>query len=239
MTAENNTMRLQKFLSAAGVCSRRRAELYITDGRVTVNGQTVTQLGTQVNPDADVVTFDGRRVALAGRHLYIALNKPTGYVTSCLQKQEKTVMELVSVDQRVFPVGRLDKESCGLLLMTSDGALHQRLSHPSFDHEKEYDVTCARPVSESDLDAMRNGMEITGRKTRPATVSRLSDTRFCITLQEGRNRQIRRMAEQLGNRVAVLRRIRIAAIRIGDLAEGHWRYLTEKETTALLPREEK
>ncbi|MFZ5563879.1 MAG: pseudouridine synthase [Thermodesulfobacteriota bacterium] len=232
-------MRLQKFLSAAGVCSRRRAELHITDGRVKVNDRVVTQLGATVDPEKDEVTFDGTRVSLARRHVYIALNKPAGYVTSCFQKQEKTVMELVNAEQRVFPVGRLDKDSCGLLLLTSDGALHQRLSHPSFDHEKEYDVTCARPLSDEDLDAMRRGMVITGRRTRPARVRRLSDARFRITLQEGRNRQIRRMAEMLGNRVSVLRRIRIAAVRIGHLAEGRWRYLTEDELRVLLPREEK
>jgi len=146
-------------------------------------------------------------------------------------------MALVNIDQRIFPVGRLDKPSCGLLLMTSDGGLHQRLSHPSFDHEKEYDVTCDRPVSDADLDAMRSGMVITGRKTRPAGVRRLTGQRFLITLQEGRNRQIRRMVEMLGNRVVVLRRIRIAHIYIGDLAEGRWRYLTDEEIAALGPTE--
>ncbi|ABW65868.1 pseudouridine synthase [Desulfosudis oleivorans] len=231
-------IRLQKFLSGAGVCSRRRAEVYIAEGRVAVNGQVVTELGTKVDPESDDVMFDGHRVTLAESHVYIALNKPPGYVTSCLQKQETTVMELVAVDQRVFPVGRLDKPSCGLLLMTSDGGLHQRLSHPSFDHEKEYDVACDRPVSDADLDAMRRGMVITGRKTRPAKVKRLSDRRFLIILQEGRNRQIRRMAEMLGNRVVLLRRIRIAHIHLGDLAEGRWRYLTEEEKKALLHQEE-
>ncbi|OQX63908.1 MAG: pseudouridine synthase [Desulfococcus sp. 4484_241] len=227
-------MRLHKFLSAAGVCSRRRAEFHIAEGRVAVNGEIVTRLGTKIDPEKDVVTFNGVRVTLAQRPVYIALNKPPGYVTSCFQKGETTVLDLVDVESRVYPVGRLDKDSCGLILLTNDGSLHQRLSHPSFGHEKEYDVTTAAPLSDRDLNRMRSGIMILGRKTRPARVKRIADNRFLITLKEGRNRQIRRMVEVLGNRVVLLRRIRVANIGIGNLPEGKWRYLTGKEIKKLL-----
>ncbi|MDY6904722.1 MAG: pseudouridine synthase [Thermodesulfobacteriota bacterium] len=227
-------MRLQKFLSAAGVCSRRRAETYIKEGKVKVNGQVVTQLGTKVAPETDIVEFQGTRVLPAADKIYIALHKPAGYVSSCLQKQEQTVMELVKIPGRFYPVGRLDKDSTGLLLLTNDGRLHHRLSHPSFDHEKEYDVTVAQPFDDSALAAMRKGIRLSGKKTRPAKVKRIAARRFSITLQEGRNRQIRRMVNKLGNEVVTLHRTRISAVRIGNLPEGGWRHLTEAEKQALL-----
>lgn len=227
-------MRLQKFLSAAGVCSRRRAELYIKEGQVRVNGEVVTRLGTKVSSETDVVEFRGARVRLASEGIYIALHKPAGFVTSCFQEQERTVMELVDIPGRVYPVGRLDKDSTGLLLLTNDGRLHNRLSHPSFDHEKEYEVTVARPIDDSALAAMRKGIRITGKKTRPARVKRISARRFRIILREGRNRQIRRMVNKLNNKVLALHRIRIATIKIGNIPEGGWRYLTDAEKRELL-----
>lgn len=227
-------MRLQKYLSAAGVCSRRRAEFYIKEGQVSVNGEVVTRLGTKVEPETDIVEFRGARVKPANENIYIALHKPAGYVTSCFQAQEQTVMELVDIPGRIYPVGRLDKESTGLLLMTNDGRLHNRLSHPSFDHEKEYDVTVARYINDSDLAAMRKGIRITGKKTRPARVKRISARRFRIILKEGRNRQIRRMVNKLGNQVVQLHRIRIASIKIGAIPEGQWRHLSEAEKRELL-----
>ena len=139
-------MRLQKYLSAAGVCSRRKGEALIQEGRISVNGVVVSELGTKVDPDLDMVEADGKVIYLRQKLIYIALNKPRDYVTSCNQKGEKTVLDLVDVPERVYPVGRLDKDSTGLLLLTNDGSLHHRLSHPSFDHEKEYIVTlCPRP----------------------------------------------------------------------------------------------
>jgi 23S rRNA pseudouridine2605 synthase/23S rRNA pseudouridine2604 synthase len=227
-------IRLQKYLSAAGVCSRRQGEAMISAGRVSVNGQVVTRLGTKVAPGRDRIEVDGRPVRAEVAPVYIALNKPAGYVTSCRQPKDRIVLDLVDIGERVYPVGRLDKESTGLLLLTNDGRLHHRLSHPSFDHEKEYEVTVDRPISDDQLAKMASGMPVLGSRTRPAQVRRLSKRRFRIVLKEGRNRQIRRMARKLGHRVVHLKRIRVADIRLGRLARGQWRHLTNREKKALL-----
>ena len=222
-------MRLQKFLSAAGICSRRKGETYIQTGKITVNGKTVTTLGTKVDPEQDQVLFQGRPVSLERKKIYIALHKPVGYITSCDHGDQKIVLDLIDVPERIYPIGRLDKDSTGLLLLTNDGSLHQKLSHPSHDHEKEYDVSVESPISDADLNQMADGVHIQGRKTRAATVRRVSGKRFRIILQEGRNRQIRRMVEKVGNRVTRLKRLRIASIGLGKLAVGQWRYLTKNE----------
>jgi 23S rRNA pseudouridine2605 synthase/23S rRNA pseudouridine2604 synthase len=161
--------------------------------------------------------------------LYIALHKPVGYVTSCRHPGEKIVLDLVDVAQRVYPVGRLDKDSTGLLLLTNDGRLHHRLSHPSFNHEKEYDVTVAKPITDGALQKMAAGLPMMERKTRPARVQRITSRRFRITLKEGKNRQVRRMVRKVGNRVTLLKRIRIAGIELGNLPPGKWRHLSETE----------
>ena len=226
-------MRLQKYLSAAGACSRRKGETLIRAGRVQVNGRVVTEMGTRVDPDVDQIRLDGQLVRPEHQMVYIALNKPRGYVTSCRHSGERIVMELVDIAQRVYPVGRLDKDSIGLLLLTNDGRLHHRLSHPSFDHEKEYDVRVDRPISDAALAAMAEGMLVLGRLTRPARVRRLAPERFRMVLKEGRNRQIRRMVTQLGWRVRSLKRIRMAGILLGGLASGEWRHLTPAEVQRL------
>jgi pseudouridine synthase len=227
-------MRLQKFLSAAGVCSRRHGEVYIQTGRVRVNGSLATVLGTQVDPDKDRIEVDGRTVALQTRNIYIAMHKPKGYVTSCSHTGEAVVMDLIDLHKRLYPVGRLDKDSTGLLLLTNDGRLHHRLSHPSFDHEKEYEVTVEHPILDSVLDHLSAGMPLKGTKTRPARIQRLSGRRFKMVLQEGRNRQIRRMVHMVGHRVVRLKRIRVANIRLGNLPVGAWRHLTAREEKNLL-----
>jgi pseudouridine synthase len=227
-------LRLQKFLSQAGICSRREGEVHIATGRVRVNGCVVTTLGTKIDPDSDVVELDGRVVAGQGERIYIALHKPAGYVTSCRQADEKLVLDLVPIPQRIYPVGRLDKDSTGLLLLTNDGRLHQRLSHPSFDHEKEYEVTVERPMAEGALAHMARGLPMMGRRTRPARLRRITARRFRIVLQEGRNRQVRRMVRKVGGRVIMLKRIRVANIRLGKLPEGAWRHLTRTERRHLL-----
>ena len=230
-------IRLQKFLSAAGVCSRRRGEDLIRAGRVTVNGQVVAELGAKVDPDKDRVSVDDQPVKPAPRMVYIALNKPRGYVTSCRHAGKKIVLELVNVAERIYPVGRLDKDSTGLLLLTNDGRLHLKLSHPSFDHEKEYDVTVERPISDGALRRMAEGVPILDTRTRPAVVTRLGERAFRIVLKEGRNRQIRRMVRRLGNEVVELKRTRVASVRLGRLAEGAWRHLSAEEVAALLSPE--
>jgi len=226
-------MRLQKFLSAAGVCSRRKGETFILAGRVTVNGVRITALGTQVDPDKDRVLVDGRPTVLKADHIYIVLHKPEGYVTSCDHPGEKIVLDLVDLATRLFPVGRLDKESTGLLLLTDDGPIHHRLSHPSFDHEKEYAVTVAQPLTDGVLKKLARGVSLRGKKTRPSRVERVSARSFKITLQEGRNRQIRRMVAKIGHRVVALKRVRVAHIRLGGLKPGQWRYLSDSERKRL------
>jgi pseudouridine synthase len=229
-------VRLQKFLSEAGACSRRKGEAHILAGDVTVNGMVVSTLGTKVDPEADVVHLNGMPVGKPDRHIYVMLNKPEGIVTSCEHRGEPVVTDLVNLPQRLFPVGRLDKDSTGLLLMTNDGRIHHRLSHPSFDHEKEYDVTVQRPLADQDLAAMEKGMPLSGVMTRPARVHRLSGNRFRIVLKEGKNRQIRRMVKKVGNRVVRLHRIRVADLKLGDLAKGSWRHLRPEELRRLLKK---
>lgn len=228
-------MRLQKYIAHAGICSRRKAEEYILNGRIKVNGEIITQLGTSVDLEKDQVFFDHDPVILkpTEKKLYILLNKPPGYVTTCSQEYEKIILDLIDIEHRVYPVGRLDKDSQGLVLLTNDGELHNRLSHPSFDHEKEYKVSTVHPISDSALEKMANGMMIDKIKTRKADVKRLSKNVFIIVLRQGLNRQIRKMVGKVGNQVAKLQRIRMANLKLGNLKEGHWRYLTPKEIKKL------
>jgi 23S rRNA pseudouridine2605 synthase/23S rRNA pseudouridine2604 synthase len=227
-------MRLQKFLAAAGVCSRRRGEIYIAQGRVRVNGKVVSEPGTQVDPGEDRVEVDGRIVTPAVELVYLALNKPPGVVTSCRQRGVPLVVDLVDLPQRIFPVGRLDKDSSGLVILTNDGRLHHGLLHPSFDHEKEYDVTVAAPIADAALARLAAGLPVLGSRTRPAEVRRLGPRRFRMILKEGRNRQIRRMLRQVGHQVVILRRVRFVNVRLGRLPEGRWRPLTPAEREGLL-----
>lgn len=228
-------VRLQKWLAAAGVCSRRRGEALIQEGRVAVNGRVTTQLGVKIDPAVDRVAVDGVPVTAAGEApVYIIVHKPAGVVTSCDQEGVAVVTDLVDCDARVYPVGRLDKDSTGLVLLTNDGRLHHGLLHPSFDHEKVYEVTVARPLPEGALRRMAEGMPMMGTRTRPARVRRASSRRFQITLKEGKNRQIRRMVRKVGNHVVALKRIRLATLRLGSLKPGQWRHLTPREVERLV-----
>jgi 23S rRNA pseudouridine2605 synthase/23S rRNA pseudouridine2604 synthase len=231
--SEDPKIRLQKYLSIAGICSRRHGEELILAGEVWVNGKVITELGTRVDPRADTVEIDGKPVLVRQQLVYIALNKPLGYVTSCEQPGEKIVTDLVNVPERIYPIGRLDKDSTGLLLLTNDGPLHHRLSHPSFDHEKEYVVTLADPISDSALQKMAEGVLLSGKRTRFAEIHRISLRRFRIILKEGKNRQIRRMVRKVGQEVVGLQRIRIASIRLGKLDPGRWRFLVPEEIEVL------
>jgi len=222
-------IRIQKFIAQAGICSRRKAEDHIFKGHVTVNGQTVQTPGTKIDPEKDDVRVSGKKASLSTQLIYIALNKPRGIVSSCNHPGEKIVTDLIQLPQRLFPVGRLDKASSGLLLLTNDGKLHHRISHPSFDHEKEYIVTVRQTISDNQLQLMADGIILDDTKTRPAIVKRSHSRQFHIILKQGRNRQIRRMLEQLNHQVTRLHRIRIAHISIGNLKPGKWRYLSKKE----------
>jgi len=232
-------MRLQKFLAHAGVCSRRKAEALILEGRVRVNAQIVREMGNQVDPDNDKVEFEGRVVRLPSSEqgfTYIAVNKPKGVVTTCAQENVKIILDLIplkKMGKRVYPVGRLDKDSLGLVLLTDNGDLHNRLSHPSHDHEKEYFVTTVHPVRDGALQAMAEGMVIDKKKTRRAQVTRVGKKEFKIVLKQGLNRQIRKMVGKTGNKVDMLKRIRMANINLGGLKSGQWRYLTKEEVKKL------
>ena len=228
-------MRVQKFLSKAGVCSRRKGEEYIAKGRVSVNGEIITSQGLKIDPEKDIVRFDNQEIFFLPekKNIYIALNKPAGYVTSCSHRGEKIVLDLIDIPDRVYPVGRLDKDSIGLILLTDDGDLHNRLSHPSYNHEKEYIVTTLKPVSDNDLKRMAHGIVLDGKKTRSAKVVPISKDSFKIVLKQGINRQIRRMVKKCSNRVKILKRIRMGNIKLARLKEGTWRYLIEKEVLSL------
>jgi 23S rRNA pseudouridine2605 synthase/23S rRNA pseudouridine2604 synthase len=227
-------MRLQKFLSASGVCSRRKGEELITGGRVTVNGRVADVLGTQVDAAKDDVRVDGRKVGIKEENIYIALNKPVNVESTCRRGTGRIILDLLDLDERVYPVGRLDKDSEGLILLTSDGRIHHALSHPSFQHEKEYVVTVGAALEEKDLKVMAGGMDLGEFKTRPCRVKRLSGRTFRIVLKEGKNRQIRKMAEAVGHRVVMLKRVRIGKILLGNLKPGEWRHLSAEEVDTLL-----
>ena len=231
--------RLQKLLSAAGVCSRRAAEAYIAAGRVTVNGVPAA-LGQKADMDRDEILVDGRPLARPGAHVYLLLNKPRGYVTTLSDERgRRTVAELVAdCGARVYPVGRLDLDSEGLLLMTNDGAWMQHLLHPSHEVEKTYQVSVYGPVAGA-ADRMAALRELEGEPISPAAVEVLRQTRqtavLSVTIHEGKNRQVRRMCAACGLTVKRLRRVREGALELGNLPTGKWRYLTDMEIQALCP----
>ncbi len=225
--------RLQKLISASGLCSRRRAEELLRSGRVLVNG-TPACLGASADPDTDTITVDGKPLALRKEHVYILLNKPRGYVTTLSdEKGRPTVADLIAdAGTRLFPVGRLDMDSDGLLLMTDDGALANALMHPRHEVRKTYLTQVA-----GDLDAalplLCGAMTIDGYAISPAEVAVRSPDSLEITIHEGRNRQVRKMCAAAGLKVRKLTRISEGPLRLGDLPAGKWRYLNEEELAAL------
>ena len=229
--------RLQKLLSAAGICSRRAAETYITAGRVTVNGFPA-ELGQRADPDRDDIRVDGKLLTDRETPVYLLLNKPRGYVTTLSdEKGRKTVADLVSdCGVRVYPVGRLDLDSEGLLLMTNDGALTQRLLHPSGEVNKTYLVSVYGPVDGA-VERLSAVTELDGEPIRPAQVELLRRTgrtaELSVTIHEGKNRQIRRMCQACGLTVKRWRRVREHTLEWGDLPAGKWRYLTAEEIAGL------
>ncbi len=220
--------RLNKFLAERGVCSRRQADAFIDAGKVKVNGQMAT-LGLQVD-ETDEIIVAGRRIA--GERpdkIYLAFHKPVGIMTSVDPNANDTVRSFLDLEPGVFPVGRLDVASSGLLILTNDGELSEHITHPRYDHEKEYIVTVDRAIRREDLRTMADGMVILGAKTKLAVVKKIGDNRFSIILTEGRNRQIRRMCEMLGYEVKALRRIRVMNVELGDLPSGATRPLSQRE----------
>ena len=234
--------RLQKVLSQAGIASRRAAEKLITEGRVSVNGHTIRTMGVKADPAVDDIRVDGRRVKSAERPRYILLNKPKGYVTTRSDPQRRpTVIDLLSgVREYVYPVGRLDYDSEGLLLLTNDGDLAARLTHPRHGVERTYEARVAGMPDEEALRRLRTGIPLDGHRTLPATVVLVNEHRrhdrdgvLLLTIREGRNRQVRRMCEAVGHPVRALKRVRIGSLADRRLEVGQWRELTVREVEKL------
>lgn len=233
--------RLQKVLAHAGIASRRASEKIIEQGRVTVNGRVTMELGTKVDPIQDVIIVDGKTLPkYAEKQVYILLNKPTGVLSAAKDKERgrKTVVDLVDVSQRVYPVGRLDFNSQGLILMTNDGDLAGKLMHPRYHVEKEYQVLVkGQPSTKMLIQWQQGGIEVDGKPTAPAIVERLNaegkNFWLKVILTEGRKRQIREVAKTLRHPVIRLERVRMGPIKLGNLKLGHWRYLTPDEIQRL------
>lgn len=225
--------RLQKILSAAGVCSRRKAEEYLKEGRVAVNGNTAS-LGDKADPERDQITLDGVAVQSGGERTYLLLNKPRGYVSTLSDEQgRRTVAGLVSqCGARVWPVGRLDLDSEGLLIMTDDGELTNRLIHPSHRVEKEYLVWVMGDL-ENGMDKLRRPMVLEGEKMWADRVEQKGECMLSIVIHQGKNRQVRRMCDAAGLTVTRLKRIREGKVKLGDLPVGKWRPLTAEELEQL------
>lgn len=225
--------RLQKLLSAAGVCSRRQAEEYLKEGRVRVNGQ-VAGLGDKADPERDTVTFDGADIVKPEHFTYLMLHKPRLTVSTLSDDRGRpTVADLVAdCPARVWPVGRLDWDSEGLLLFTNDGALTNRLLHPSHQVEKEYLVTVQGDVDAA-LPVLTGPLELDGAPLAPARVRALGGNRLSVVIHEGKNRQVRRMCALAGLEVLRLKRVREGGLTLGALPRGQWRYLTAEEVRAL------
>jgi pseudouridine synthase len=237
--------RLQKILSAAGIASRRAAEEYITQGRVSVNGKMVTTLGSKADPDADEIRVDGRRIKAAQRRLYFLMYKPRGYITTRSDPQRRpTVVDLLNkggVREYVYPVGRLDYESEGLLLLTNDGDLAARLTHPSHGVPREYEARVLGVPDRHEMERLAKGIVIDGRRTAPAKVelqkviegAHGQQAVLSIVIHEGRNRQVRNMCEAIGHPVERLRRVRIGPIADEHIRPGEFRELTPREVASL------
>ena len=229
-----NTTRLNKYIAQSGVCSRRRADELIANGNVKINGAVIREMGYQVEED-DTVMVNGKIIETNGRNIYVAVNKPLGYITSMDDdKGRATVAELVSdIPERLFPVGRLDYNTTGLLLMTNDGDLANRLTHPKHEVTKTYAATVAGILSGARVAKLRKGVDIGGFVTSPAEVRVIRQNPRSavveISIHEGKNRQVRKMFAAVGNKVQTLERIAIGDLRLGRLMTGHYRKLTQKE----------
>lgn len=222
-------MRLQKFLASAGVASRRSSEELIEDGKIKVNGQIVTKLGTIIDETNDEIEFDGEIISIDSTKTYIAVNKPAGYISSASDKEGKSILKLVKTNKRLFPVGRLDKDSSGLLILTDDGDFANELTHPRYGSEKEYFVVLDNDLSQANIKKLERGIILEGRKLQSVKVSMVKNKSARLILHEGVNRQIRRMLGQLGYTVVKLKRIRIGKLELGDLKEGASRYIDKED----------
>jgi len=227
-------MRLNKYIAACGVCSRRKADELISAGKIYVNGKKVSELGTKIDPDKDEVLYQGVPIFAEVDYEYYILFKPEQVISTCDDPQgRKTVLDIVDSNARLYPVGRLDYESSGLLILTNDGEITNRITHPSFEIKKEYVARIKGRLAKEDLDRLRDGVFIDGRKTSPAKIEILSETDkmsiLSFTIHEGRNRQIRRMIRAIGSHVYGLERVRLGELTLEGLKAGEYRKLSSEE----------
>lgn len=227
-------MRLNKYISETGICSRREADQWIEQGRVTINGQTAL-LGTQVN-DGDEVRVNGKLLGAKKKDVYIALNKPVGITCTTERHVEGNIVDFVGHRDRIFPIGRLDKDSEGLILLTNNGDIVNQILRSEHNHEKEYVVSVDRPITPEFIEGMARGVRILDTMTKPCKVRQLGKNSFNIVLTQGLNRQIRRMCEAFEYQVRSLQRIRIMNVRLDGIKPGQWRDLSPSELNGLLPK---
>ncbi|HKT34683.1 MAG TPA: pseudouridine synthase [Nitrospira sp.] len=227
-----DTIRINKFFTEHGICSRREADRLIESGRVTINN-VVAKHGDQVGHE-DVVAKDGQAIPWGQARVYIKYHKPVGVTTTSESHVPRNIIREIGHPERIFPIGRLDKDSSGLILLTNDGDIVNQILRVEFGHEREYEVTVDRPLDQAVLDRLSAGVVILGSKTRPCRVERLGARRFRIVLTEGRNRQIRRMCQAVGYRVLTLHRVRIMHITLAGLPSGTWKPLSSPEQQELL-----
>lgn len=234
-------IRLQKYIAKSGVASRRKAEELILEGKIQVNGKTITELGTKVNTEKDIVTYNGKKLKTEEEFVYILLNKPIGYVTTVKdQFGRDSVLDLVKIKEHLVPVGRLDMYTSGALILTNDGDFVYKVTHPKHEIEKTYTVTIKGIVKNEEVEMLRKGVKIEDYTTKPAKVKILKTdeeknvSRLEITIHEGKNRQVRKMCESVGHKVLALHRSKIAGIGVKDIPLGKWRFMKEKEIRKIL-----
>ncbi len=226
--------RLQKYMASCGVASRRKCEELILNGRVTVNGNIITELGTKVTPNKDIVKFNGKLISKEENKVYIILNKPEGYITSLKdEKGRKTILDLVNIKERIFPIGRLDYDSSGLLLLTNDGKIYNKIIHPRVKLDKKYIAVVNGRFTEKEMETFKNGVDIGGYITATSNIREISFENNLstveITIHEGKNRQIRKMCSSFNHNVISLKRVAIGKIKLGYLKKGEFRNLTKEE----------
>jgi len=234
-------IRIQKFLANNGICSRRKAEEYILNGNVKVNGKVVTELGTKINPEIDEVKFKDKSVSINHNKIYILLNKPIGYVTTAKdQFDRQTVMDLINIKEKIVPVGRLDMYTSGALILTNDGDFVYKITHPKNEVEKTYNVTLKGVITSQDIEKLRRGVKIEDYTSGEAKVRILKIdeekqiSRIEITIHEGKNREVRKMCSAIDKKVLALHRSKISFITVKDLKIGEWRYLKQDEIAKLM-----
>ncbi|WP_097025385.1 pseudouridine synthase [Clostridium peptidivorans] len=230
--------RLQKFMARCGIASRRKCEEIILSGKVKVNNEIVKELGAKVNPLKDTVIVDGKLIKPEEKKLYIALNKPEGYLSTVKDDRgRKTLLDLVKVDERIYPIGRLDYDTSGLILLTNDGEIYNNIMHPRVEKNKRYIAVIKGTPDEIKLNKFKSGIDIGGYITAPSDIKLLktknNNTEVLITIHEGKNRQIRKMCEKIDHPVLKLKRVAIGNIELGNLEKGNWRFLTNEEVKYL------